>query len=132
MKKKEIGIIVGIVLIAVVALFGMQILQKGKTTDEAPTTQAKGTWVAIIHRSKVQQWFDSGVDDEYTIEGNYGKMVIEVKDKKWHVKEVECPNHTCQQMGWDDGTNIVPITCIPNDIMICTQEFAENYLADES
>ena len=63
--------------------------------------------------------------------GDYGVMHVEVKDGKWHVGEVECPNHTCENMGWDDGNNFMPITCIPNNIMLCTEQWAENYLNNE-
>ncbi len=134
MKKKEIKILIGVVIVAIVGIIAFKVFGKKTVTDPTatPTEEAKGTWVAIIHRSKVAQWFDSGVDGEYTITGDYGEMVVEVKDGKWHVGEVECPNHTCEGMGWDDGTSIMPITCIPNNIMIVTQDVAENYLADES
>lgn len=87
-----------------------------------------GKRVAVIHRNKVAFWFDSGKDDEYHITGDYGDMTITVKDGKWCVSEVECPNHNCEQMGWDDGTNMIPITCIPNNIMICTEDVANNFL----
>lgn len=96
--------------------------------DQAPTDTPKGQWVAVIHRNHVAFWFDSGVDDTYTTTGDYGEMTITVKDNKWCVSEVECPNHNCEQMGWDDGTNFIPITCIPNNIIICTEETAQNYL----
>ena len=58
-------------------------------------------------------------------------LVFEVKDGRWHVGSVECPNHTCEQMGWDDGSSFMPITCIPNNIMIGTSEWVENYLSNE-
>lgn len=132
MKKREIGIVLGIVVVGLVALLFFNVFKKEADPNAIPTTQAKGKWVAIIHRQKVAQWFDSGVDGEYTVEGNYGEMVVEVKEGKWHVKEVECPNHTCENMGWDNGENLVPITCIPNDIIIATEDWAENYISNES
>ena len=132
MKKKEIKIVIGIVAVALVALCLFKVFGKKEVDpSKLPSEKAKGQWVAIIHRNKVEQWFDSGVNAEYTVTGDYGDMTIEVKDGKWHVKEVECPNHTCEGMGWDDGNNIMPITCIPNNIMIGTEEWAENYLNNE-
>ncbi len=133
MKKKEIKILIGIVIVAILGIVAFKFLGKTENTDPntAPTDKATGTWVAIIHDGEVAQWFDSGVDAEYTVTGDYGDMTVEVKDGKWHVEEVECPNHTCEGMGWDDGENIMPITCIPNNIMIATQELAENYLLNE-
>ena len=132
MKKKEIKILVVIAVIAVVGIIAMQFFPK-KNTDPnlTPTEKPKGEWVAIIHKNEVAQWFDSGVDGEYTVKGDYGEMVVEVKDGRWHVGSVECPNHTCEQMGWDDGSSFMPITCIPNNIMIGTSEWVENYLSNE-
>ena len=113
-------------------IIAMQFFPK-KSTDPnlTPAEKPKGEWVAIIHKNEVAQWFDSGVDGEYTVKGDYGEMVVEVKDGRWHVGSVECPNHTCEQMGWDDGSSFMPITCIPNNIMIGTSEWVENYLSNE-
>lgn len=147
MKKNEIKILIIIAIVAVLAIVGIKVYRNhissadvSSTNDTettssnpniAPTTEAKGQWVAIIHRNKVAQWFDSGENAEYTIDGDYGKMIVEVKDGSWHVEEVECPNHTCEGMGWDDGTSYMPITCIPNNILIMAQDLAENYLSTD-
>lgn len=145
MKKKEIVIIIVIALVAVLAIVGINVYKNSNqntssttSTNESsddpnatPSKKAKGEWVAIIHANKVAEWFDSGVNAEYTIQGDYGEMVVEVKDGSWHVKEVECPNHTCEQMGWDDGESIMPITCLPNNIIIMTSDAAQNYLTNE-
>lgn len=136
MSKKEIKILVIIVAVALLAIAGIYVWKNNASSsttsndpNAAPTTQAKGQWVAIIHRMEVAQWFDSGEDAEYTVTGDYGEMTVEVKDGKWHVKEVECPNHTCEGMGWDDGEGIMPITCIPNNILIMTEDMALNYIS---
>ncbi len=134
MKKKEIKILIIIVVLAILCIAGLNVFLKSNTTTDsnaAPNEKAEGIWVAVIHNQKVEKWFDSGIDADYTVTGDYGEMTIEVKDGKWHVKEVECPNHTCEGMGWDDGNSIMPITCIPNGIMIASQELAENYLLNE-
>lgn len=142
MKKKEIVILIVIAIVAVLSIVGIQVYRNNlSNTDTSntsssdpnavPTEAAKGEWVAIIHRNEVAVWFDSGKDAEYTIDGDYGEMVVEVKDEKWHVKEVECPNHTCEGMGWDDGTSYMPITCIPNNILIMTADLEQNYLSNE-
>jgi hypothetical protein len=143
MKKKEIWIIVIIAAAAAAAILIMNMVKaqnKAKTDEQAsdgtvsgmPTEQAKGQWVAAIHGNEAELWFDSGVDDTYTLTGDYGQMTITVKDNKWCVSKVDCPNHNCEQMGWDDGTNMVPITCIPNNIIICTYDVALNYLGSNS
>lgn len=79
-----------------------------------PNEQAKGEWIVVVYRGEIVQWFDSGVDATYTVKGNVGDLTIEVKDGKWHVSKVDCPNHNCEKMGWVDADSILPIQCIPN------------------
>lgn len=93
-----------------------------------PQQEAVGDWIAVLHRNRIAMYFDSGVDAEYTVEGNLGEMVIEVSDRKWHVKEVYCYDYTCKRMGWNDIEGIIPIICIPNDIVILPAADAWSYL----
>ena len=149
MKKKEIYILISIILIAVLGIIGLNITKNKKitltpttepTADTTPTPstdsstlgipseQPVGIWVGIVHRGKVIQWFDSGVDGEYVVTGNVGEVHVEVKDKKWHVREVECPNQLCVKMGWADENSIIPITCLPNDVFIGSANLLSEYL----
>lgn len=149
MKKKEIYILISIILIAVLGIVGLNITKNKKqtptptseptadttpspSTDSStlgiPSEQPVGIWVGIVHRGKVIQWFDSGVDGEYVVTGNVGEVHVEVKDKKWHVREVECPNQLCVKMGWADENSIIPITCLPNDVFIGSANLLSEYL----
>jgi len=148
MKKKEIYILISIILIAVLGIVGLNIAKSKKqptkkdeptaettptpSTDSStlgiPTEQPVGIWVGIVHRGKVIQWFDSGVDGEYVVTGDVGEVHVEVKDKKWHVREVECPNQLCVKMGWADENSIIPITCLPNDVFIGSANLLSEYL----
>ena len=145
MKKKEIYILISIILIAVLGIVGLNISKNKKptptptsepTTDTTPTPSTLGIpsekpvgiWVGIVHRGKVIQWFDSGVDGEYVVTGNVGEVHVEVKDKKWHVREVDCPNQLCVKMGWADENSIIPITCLPNDVFIGSANLLSEYL----
>lgn len=152
MKKKEIYILISIILIAVLGIVGLNIAKNKKqptkkdeptaettpTPSTEPSTNADslgvptekpvGIWVGIVHRGKVIQWFDSGVDGEYVVTGNVGEVHVEVKDKKWHVREVECPNQLCVKMGWADENSIIPITCLPNDVFIGSANLLSEYL----
>ena len=153
MKKKEIYILISIILIAVLGIVGLNITKNKKITPTPtteptteptadttptpstesstlgiPTEQPVGIWVGIVHRGKVIQWFDSGVDGEYVVTGNVGEVHVEVKDKKWHVREVECPNQLCVKMGWADENSIIPITCLPNDVFIGSANLLSEYL----
>ena len=149
MKKKEIYILISIILIAVLGIVGLNITKNKKitptptteptadttptpSTDSStlgiPTEQPVGIWVGIVHRGKVIKWFDSGVDGEYVVTGNVGEVHVEVKGKKWHVREVECPNQLCVKMGWADENSIIPITCLPNDVFIGSANLLSEYL----
>ena len=152
MKKKEIYILISIILIAVLGIIGLNIVKNKKqptkkdesTAETTPTPSAEpntdtdslgvpsekpvGIWVGIVHRGKVVQWFDSGVDGEYVVKGNVGEVHVEVKDKKWHVREVDCPNQLCVKMGWADENSIIPITCLPNDVFIGSANLLSEYV----
>ena len=136
MKKREILILV---IIACLSLAGLFFLNRSKikpndTPSHTPSSSTnnpegdpKGEWIGVIHRSKVILWFDSGVDDIYTVEGLVGKMDIEVKNGEWHISYVDCPNHTCEKMGWMNVDTLgVPITCLPNDILIVPKTMIDN------
>ena len=152
MKKKEIYILISIILIAVLGIIGLNIVKNKKqptkkdepTAETTPTPSTEhstnadslgvptekpvGIWVGIVHRGKVVQWFDSGVDGEYVVKGNVGEVHVEVKDKKWHVREVDCPNQLCVKMGWADENSIIPITCLPNDVFIGSANLLSEYV----
>ena len=152
MKKKEIYILISIILIAVLGIIGLNIAKNKKqptkkdepiaettpTPSTEPSTNADslgvptekpvGIWVGIVHRGKVVQWFDSGIDGEYVVKGNVGEVHVEVKDKKWHVREVDCPNQLCVKMGWADENSIIPITCLPNDVFIGSANLLSEYV----
>lgn len=144
MKKSERYILATIALIAVCFIGWMKIREGMKTNSKSPssptastskntglpkpTEAPKGKWVGIVHKHEVIKWFDSGIDGKYTVEGNYGKFSVECKNGKWHAYQVECPNHLCEKMGWDDGNLLVPITCIPNDIYVGTSDWIESYV----
>lgn len=152
MKKKEIYILISIILVAVLGIIGLNIAKNKKqptkkdeptaettpTPSTEPSTNADslgvpaekpvGIWVGIVHRGKVVQWFDSGIDGEYVVKGNVGEVHVEVKDKKWHVREVDCPNQLCVKMGWADENSIIPITCLPNDVFIGSANLLSEYV----
>ena len=131
MKKKEyiaLGVIaiISIVLILVFKFIPAIINRTDNSLNGAPNDQAKGEWIVVVYRGEIIQWFDSGVDATYTVKGNVGDLTIEVKDGKWHVSKVDCPNHNCEKMGWADVDSILPIQCIPNGIYIVSANAVQN------
>ena len=120
MKKKEIWILV---LVAVGALVGLLVLNHVNTPYTGSSTSGNfksesGVTVAVQHASDIVLEFDPAVDAIYTVDGDYGGLQIEVKDNQWRVINEKCPNHIWASMGWANKDSLIPITCLPNNIMI--------------
>ncbi len=109
MKKKEIYILIGIVIVALV----MSIFVYFKKIPSANEVIA-----TVYHDDKVVLRFDVNEDAIYDLVGNYGELHIEVKDGQYRVFNVDCPNHDCEKIGWVILGSSVPIVCLPNHIMI--------------
>ena len=120
MKKKEIRVIVCMVLIAAIAIVGYQLFMRNQNAKN----QNKET-VEVLHRGLVVQTFDPNVDAVYTIQGDYGTLEVEVKDGEWHVTNEQCPNHICSQTGWVSMDSYLPIVCIPNDVIVRSIQIGE-------
>ena len=113
MKKKEIIILAVIALVAAIAIVLFNVFKPSQGTEGT-----EGVKVAIYHRNRIVQEFDSGKDAIYTIDGDYGTLDVEVKDGKWRVTNEECPNHICAEMGWIGEGEFLPITCLPNNVVV--------------
>lgn len=137
MKKKEWLAVLIIALAAALMLVLMRIMPKNQDSSlnpdgsmNMPSEKAKGEWIAVVNRGRVILYFDSGINAEYTVEGNISEMVIEVAEGSWHVKDVACYDYTCKNMGWVSMDSILPIICLPNDIVIIDAETAENMISE--
>ena len=116
MKKKEIIVIVGLFVFALVAFFGFQWVNTNKKNQQM---------INVSYENEVILQFDPTKDDVYTINGYIGEMVIEVKDGKWRMQKADCPNQICVNTGWvsldPSITNPGLISCIPNHIVVAPQ-----------
>lgn len=111
MKKKEILILAVLAAIAAVLIVLMKVRESASQDDG-------GVTVAVYHRNQIVLEFSSAKDAVYTVDGDYGTLDVEVKDGKWHVTNEECPNHVCAQMGWVGPGEFLPITCLPNNVVV--------------
>lgn len=91
--------------------------EKKPEEEKGPTDPALVT-VDIYHGQTIIKSFNPSVDNVYHITGNYGTLDVEVVDGKWHVTNEECPNHICNGMGWMGPDDIIPISCLPNDVYV--------------
>ena len=137
MKKKEIVILAVIAAVSFIALILLNNnkVKTGTATKEAAASatgediesfvSGSGVTVAVQHRDQVVLVFDPAVDAVYTIDGDVGGLQVEVKDGKWRVINEKCPNHVCAGMGWMGTSDVIPITCLPNNIMIFVEDQPE-------
>ena len=106
MKKKDIILIIGLLVVIGIGYFIFEMMQGEKDVIE------------IYYHNEVIEKIDISIDKTYTFDGDYGKISLEVKDKKYHAVNVECPNHDCEKVGWVSEGSSRSIVCIPNDIYV--------------
>ena len=85
----------------------------------------KKTNVNIKRDGRLLYSFDLSNTEDSEIEIPYrnSSNTVEIKDGKIRVKEAECPDKTCVNMGWLSSASM-PIVCLPNHLVI---EFADGY-----
>ena len=106
MKKKDLIVIIVLLVISGIGYFVFQLSQGEKEVAE------------IYYKNEVVKVIDINVDQTYTIEGSYGSFSIEVKDGKYHAVNVDCPNHDCEKVGWVSIGSSKQIVCVPNEIYV--------------
>lgn len=64
-----------------------------------------------------KQQLDLRTDRILPVVAEYGNLNIEIKQGKVRVIDVDCPDHTCEKMGW---ISVAPqkIVCVPNKVII--------------
>jgi hypothetical protein len=75
----------------------------------------QATGVVIDVAGKPAYNFPIDVNRTVTLHGPYGKMVVEIRDRKVRMKEAHCPNLLCVKEGWISKGVIV---CLPNKVVI--------------
>lgn len=107
-----------VVLAATLFLFGRTAID----------TVSSSEGVAIVsYYDKEVQRFDLDKDGFYTVKGDLGDVVIEIKEGSVRVAEEISPKHYCKTQGWVKHTN-TPIVCLPNGIKI---ELQNNLTTEE-
>ena len=139
MKKKEWIALIIIAVLSVSAIVLQRFIKRNTDTEVEippyatvahPQGDPIGEWITVVHRNRIILYFDSGVDDFYEVEGNVGHMTIEVKDNMWHVHDVDCYDYTCKNMGWMSSDSLLPIICLPNDLVIIDEATALNMVSE--
>lgn len=116
MNKKEIKIIsiLVVVLIVTCGIFygGRYFMLK----DQQQKSDI--VYVKVQYGNEIVGIYDISVDGVYEFTGDYGKLYLEIRDERYHVFDVDCPDHTCEGFGWVSKGSLTTISCLPNNIFI--------------
>ncbi len=111
MKRKDIYIILGVIILAA-SLLGVQYLITQSQQNDNPE-------IIVYYNDQEVMRVDSMVNEVYELEGDYGMLYFEVNEGKVRALDsTQCPNHNCVKQGWIDINSFIPIVCLPNNIWI--------------
>lgn len=111
MRKNEVLIVCGLLVLALLSLGAFQYFKKA----------ANNCYIANAAGKHILE-FNLDSDGYYEVQGDYGTFHLEVKDSKMRAIDVECPNHDCEAMGWVSRSFPMPIVCLPNNLIVVIDE----------
>lgn len=102
MKKRDIIVIVGILIVALVSF----LLLRPKDDEEA----VKGETAIVRINGEIVNIYPLDVDNEYVLNG--GTHILVIKNGEAYMKQAVCFNQDCVIQGvvWENGKTI---TCLP-------------------
>lgn len=72
----------------------------------------------VVHKGEVLLEIDPEIDETYYFRGSNGPMAAEVRDGLIRMIESDCPDKLCIEQEWMAIDDIMPIICLPNEVMI--------------
>lgn len=96
-----------IILILLLAACGVFLTIRG--------TRQKGSRVSV-NANGIHYEYSAEKNGTYSVQGELGPTVFEIKDGRVRIIDSPCPNKTCITQGWHN-----PIVCLPNKVMITVQ-----------
>ncbi len=104
MNRNDIKLII-IVLVITIILFSLSLFQK------------KASIANVYHENDLILEIDLSINKTYEVDGDNGKVVIEVLNNQIRVIAENSPYHLCSKQGFisNSGQSIV---CLPNKIII--------------
>ena len=106
LKKYDIIAIICVAVIVIISYITVNLLRN----DEADT-------VVIYVDGKIEKKLDLNKNQEYKVNVDNGYNIIRIKDKKVRIKESDCSNQTCVNMGIisKDGQTLI---CLPHKVEV--------------
>lgn len=105
MNRNDIRLLFIVIIIVVILFIFININKKS------------GDTAVVYYENKEILRIDLNIDNEYTVEGLLGEVVLEVKDKKIRVKRENSDRHICSKEGYI-YTNDKSLVCMPNKIIV--------------
>lgn len=105
MNKNDIKLIVFILIVVIFSILLLNLLKK------------EGSIAKVYYENELILTIDLSIDDNYTVQGYNGEVLIEVKDNKIRVEKENSPKHLCSKQGFVDSST-ESIICLPNKIVI--------------
>ena len=110
-KKKDIFIIVGILVVALVALLVIEM------------TKEDGASVVVRVDGKEVATYSLEIDAQYELNG--GTNILCIKNKEAYLVDAKCPDHLCVKQG-KISKNGETITCLPYKLTITVTGAEQN------
>lgn len=80
-------------------------------------TKEEGSIAEVFYKDELILTIDLNIDSEYTVDGELGDVVLEVKDKKIRVKKENSPRNICSREGYI-GDSSRTLICLPNKVIV--------------
>lgn len=105
MNKSDIKLIIIVVCIISLCIFFIHFNKEEGNTAE------------VYYENKLILSVDLNINDIYTVDGELGDVVIEVRDRKVRVVKENSPKNICSKEGYISDSS-KPLICLPNKIVI--------------
>lgn len=103
MNKNDMKLVIILISVSLCFLFFCKIIKKDNN------------YAYVYYENKIIKEIDLTKDDEYSVTGYNGDVLIEVKNGMIRVKKENSPLNICSKQGF---VKDMPIICLPNKIVI--------------
>lgn len=103
-------IFISIVLLVTIGLFF-------STSNIAKAINVEDSQAVFTYKDKEIRRIDMTENGLYTIQGELGDVVVEIKDGQIRIAEEISPRNYCSLQGWVSKSN-TPIVCLPNKVVV--------------
>lgn len=115
--KKDLAVIIAVIIISILIFVLYQIF-----------TNTENEFVQVMYNGEIIEEIDLNQDGEYTPKET-PNIIIEIKDKKAHIKTSDCPDKICVNTGWLSHSGQTAV-CLPNKLSIVIKSKSSNNTID--